>query len=222
MKAIRIVFVLLAALAATACLPVATKSPIGTTQGFMVDPSLVGTWKGSANGEKVESWFHFLPGHDNTLMAIVVTPPNDTDQGGWGAFALQTVKLGKSWFMNAQEVSDNGNVANDKTAQNTTPLLYKISDDGKLTLYMLDEKATAAAIKAGKIQGTVEPGEDGDVTITAEPDDLDAFFQTPEGIALFSKQFAVLTRADASVETSSATPASPPTPASPATPAHTN
>ena len=213
MKAIRILFAAVAALALTACLPVATKSPIGSTQGFVMDPSLLGTWKGVAGTEKVQSWFHFLPGRENTVMAIIVTPPGDTDQGGWGAFALQTVKLGTNWYMNAQEVSDNGNIANDKTAQNTTPLLYKISDDGKLTLYMLDEKATAAAIKAGKIAGTVEPGQDGDVTITAEPDDLDAFFQTPEGVALFSKQFAVLTREDSSEETNSATPA---------TPAHTN
>lgn len=198
MKAIRIVFVLIAALATAACLPVATKTPIGSTQGFVMDPSLIGTWKGTANAEKVQSWFHFLPGRENTIMAVVVTPASDNDSGGYGAFALQTVKLGNNWFMNAQEVSDNGNVANDKTAQNTTPLRYTISDDGKLTLYMLDEKATAAAIKAGKIAGTVEPGEDGDVTITAEPDDLDAFFQTPEGVALFSKQFAVLTRVDSS------------------------
>jgi hypothetical protein len=198
MKAVRIAFVLIAALAATACLPVATKSPIGTTQGFVMDPSLIGTWEGAANGEKAQSWFHFLPGKENTIMAVVVTPAGDTDSGGYGAFALQTVKLGGNWFMNAQEVSDNGNIANDKTAQSTTPLRYTIGDDGKLTLYMLDEKATAAAIKAGKIQGTIEPGQDGDVTITSEPDDLDAFFQTPEGVALFSKQFAVLTKVDTS------------------------
>ncbi len=196
MKTFRVLVAIAAVFAATACLPVATKSPIGTTQGFMVDPSLLGTWKGATGGEKAESWFHFLPGRENTVMAIVVSPPNDTDQGGWGAFALQTVKLGANWFMNAQEVSDNGNVATDKTAQNTTPLLYKIGDDGKLTLYMLDEKATAAAIKAGKIAGTVEPGKDGDVTITAEPDDLDAFFQTPEGVGLFTNKFAVLRRVD--------------------------
>jgi len=196
MKAIRIAFALIAALAATACLPVASKSPIGSTQGFVIDPSLIGTWKGAANGEKVASYFHFLPGRENTIMAVVVTPPGDDDQGGWGAFALQTVKLGSNYFMNAQEVSDNGQVATDKTAQNTTPLLYKIGDDGKLTLYMLDEKATAAAIKAGKIAGTVEPGDYGDVTLTADPEALDAFFQTPEGLALFTEPFAVLTRAD--------------------------
>jgi hypothetical protein len=196
MKAIRIVFALIAALSASACLPVSSKSPIGSTQGFVIDPSLIGTWKGAANGEKVASYFHFLPGRENTIMAVVVTPSSEDDQGGWGAFALQTVKLGSSYFMNAQEVSDNGKVASDQSAQNTTPLLYKISDDGKLTLYMLDEKATAAAIKAGKIAGTVEPGDFGDVAITADPEALDAFFQTPEGLALFTTPFAVLTRAD--------------------------
>lgn len=193
MKTVHLVLVLCVAFIASACLPVSTKSPIGTTQGFVPDSSLMGTWKGVTPGEKVASWFHFIPGREGTVMAVVVTPSNDEDQGGWGAFALQTVKLGGNYFMNAQEVSDNGTVATDKTAQNTTPLLYKISDDGKLTLYMLDEKAVAAEIKAGKIAGTVEPGQDGDVSITAEPDDLDALFQTPEGIALFSKKFAVLT-----------------------------
>jgi hypothetical protein len=196
MKAIGIVFALVAALAAAGCLPVASKSPIGSTQGFVMDPSLIGTWKGAASGQKVASWFHFLPGRENTIMAVVVTPSNEDDSGGWGAFALQTAKLGSNYFMNAQEVSDNGKVASDQTAQNPTPLLYKIGDDGKLTLYMLNEKATAAAIKAGKIAGTVEPGDYGDVTLTADPDALDAFFQTPEGLALFTEPFAVLTRVD--------------------------
>ena len=210
MRAVRIFAALALALAASACLPVASKSPIGSTQGFVIDPSLIGTWKGTANGGKVASWFHFLPGRDNTVMAVVITPASEDDSGGWGAFALQTVKLGSNYFMNAQEVSDNGNVAGDKTAQNPTPLLYKIGDDGKLTLYMLDEKATAAAIKAGKIAGTVEPGDYGDVTITADPDALDAFFQTPEGVALFTQQFAVLTRVDSSESSTTATSA--PTP----------
>ncbi len=194
MKVLRIVFALCAALAASACLPVTTSAPIGTTQGFVIDSSLLGTWKGIAGGEKVASYFHFLPGHDGTIMAVVVTPPSDDDEGGWGAFALQTAKLGNNYFMNAQEVSDNGKVAGDTTAQAPTPLLYTIGDDGKLTLYMLDEKATAAAIAAGKIAGKVEPGNYGDVSITATPEDLDAFFQTPEGVALFKTPFAVLTK----------------------------
>lgn len=195
MKAIRIALVLCAALIATACLPVTSKSPIGTTQGLLMDESLLGTWKGIAGTETVPAYFHFLPGKDGTIMAIVVTPANQQDDGGWGAFALKTVILGGNHFMNAQEVSDNGKVSNGTTAQNTTPLLYKMVD-GNLVLYMMDEKDTAAAIKAGRIAGTVEPGEYGDVSITAEPEALDAFVQTPEGLALFKTPFATLTRAD--------------------------
>jgi hypothetical protein len=195
MNAIRIALILCAALIATACLPVTTKSPIGSTQGFVMDQLVLGTWKGTAGTETVPSYFHFLPGKEGTIMAIVVTPANQQDDGGWGAFALQTVLLGANHFMNAQEVSDNGKVASGATAERTTPLLYKMID-GKMVLYMLDEKDTAAAIKAGKIAGTVEPGDYGDVSITAEPAVLDAFMQTPEGLALFKEPFATLTRAD--------------------------
>ena len=37
-------------------------------------------------------------------------------------------------------------------------LLYRFGKDGRLMLYLLDEDATRAAIKAGKIKGEIDPG----------------------------------------------------------------
>ncbi len=48
-------------------------------------------------------------------------------------------------------------------------LLYRFGKDGRLMLYLLDEDATRAAIKAGKVKGEIEPGSSGDVRITADP-----------------------------------------------------
>ena len=64
------------------------------------------------------------------------------------------------------------------------PLLYVVKGR-TLTLYLLDEDKTKEAVKAGKLAGTVEPGESGDVQITAEPEALDAFMAKPEAAELF-------------------------------------
>ena len=74
-------------------------------------------------------------------------------------------------------------------------MLYKFGKPHPLTLYLLDEDKVKEAIKAGKIAGTVEPGDSGDVQITADAAALDAFFATPEAAKLF-KIFVVLKRAE--------------------------
>jgi hypothetical protein len=74
------------------------------------------------------------------------------------------------------------------------PVLYRISADGSLALYLIDEKAARAAIEKGALAGTVEPGEYGDVTITAGPAALDTFFASAAGRALFMKPIGILQR----------------------------
>ena len=51
-----------------------------------------------------------------------------------------------------------------------------------------------AAVKANEIAGTVDPGEDGDVHITANAKALDKFLASPRGAALFSKPLVTMTR----------------------------
>ena len=74
------------------------------------------------------------------------------------------------------------------------PMLYRFDGPRRLTLFFMDEDATKAAIQSGAIKGTVEPGQFGDATITADPKSLDAFMATKKATALFGAKFATLTK----------------------------
>ena len=193
MKAIRFAVLGLAALFVAACLPVTTKNPVGSTVGFKADPAIIGLWKGRGDdSDDKDGYFYFLRNEDGSITAILITPGKDTDD--WGTFTLQTASLGANHLMNVREALKNGQPNDEELAKANILLLYRIERDGKLTLALLDDEATAAAVKAGKIQGTIEPGSSGDVHITAEPAAQDAFFATKEGAALFSKKLVTLTR----------------------------
>jgi hypothetical protein len=58
----------------------------------------------------------------------------------------------------------------------------------------MDDKAVADAIRGGEIAGAIEPGDNGDVHITAAEPALDAFMKTPRAAKLFSKALVVLTK----------------------------
>jgi hypothetical protein len=190
----RIGLVILASLGAAACPPVTSKNPVGTTVAATPDPALTGLWKGRMTPESGFSYFTFFPQDDGTISAIVVTPQSSADKGGWGAFSLQTVTLGANRFINARETLDDGKPATGPMADNTIPLLYRVNGDGALVLYIVDEAAAKRAIKANKILGTIEDGQDGDVMLTAAPGDLDAYMGSPAGRALFVKPLTILRR----------------------------
>ncbi len=193
MKAIRFAVLALAALFAAACLPVTTKNPVGSTAGFKPDPALLGLWKGHGeDDEGNDGYFYFLRNEEGSITAILITPGKDMDD--WGTFTLQTATLGANHLMNVREGLKNGKPNDEELAKANILMLYRIERDGKLTLALLDDEATGAAIKAGRIRGTIEPGSSGDVHITAEPAQQDAFFATKEGAALFSKKLVTLTK----------------------------
>ena len=193
MKAIRFAVLALAALFVAACLPVTTTNPVGSTVGFKPDPALIGLWKGHGeDADDQDGYFYFLRNEDGSITAILITPGKDMDD--WGTFTLETATLGPNHLMNVREGLKNGKPNDEELAKANIPMLYRIERDGKLTLALLDDEATAAAVRAGKIQGTIEPGTSGDVHITAEPAEQDAFFATREGAALFGKKLVTLTR----------------------------
>lgn len=177
-----------------ACPPVTSKTPIGTTVTAASDPALTGVWKGRVSSSDTASYFTFLPQDDGTITAIVITPPTPQDKGGWGVFALKSVQLGSNHYMNARETIDDGKPASGKMADNVIPILYKVNGDGALVLYIVDEQAAKNAIKSGKLAGTVEEGQFGDVTLTAGPGELDAYMASPAGRALFVKPLVILRR----------------------------
>jgi hypothetical protein len=192
------------ALMAAACLPVTTKTPVGTTVGLAADPALVGTWRvvpkkdAAATDEEGPGYLHFVLDGGGHLTALAISPGKPTDKGtghgSWSVFAATAAALGSRHYLNVHETFEDGKQAKLDDMQNI-PLLYTI-DDGTLTLYLIDEKAAKAAIAAGRIDGTVESGDFGDVVLTASADKLDAFLATDEGAGLFTEKLIVAERVE--------------------------
>jgi len=187
MNAVRFAVALAVSLLVTACLPVTSTSPVGTTVGFTADPALSGLWRGQVH--QPEGWVYitFFPQTDNTTTAVLISPPDasrkdDSAQGDWSVYSLQTAALGPYRYMNAKEISNNGKAPDEAQAGKTFALV----------IYLLDEKAAAVAIKSGALAGTIGQGSFGDITLTADPAALDAFMATPAGRALFVKPLILL------------------------------
>jgi hypothetical protein len=198
MKRLHAALTIAVALLLAGCLPVTSKTPVGTTAGLGADEALYGTWIGHSQDEKEKglAYFHFLKGKDNeagTISALMVTPGDNDDD--WMSFTVRTAKLGAHNYMNAVATGGNGVKIGAGEKGESIPLLYSFGRHHTLTLYLLDEDKVKEAIQAGKIAGTVESGDYGDVKITADAAALDAFMATPEAAKLF-KVFVVLRKAE--------------------------
>ncbi len=195
MRLVRLTAVIGAALLLCGCLPVTTKSPIGATVGSKPDPALYGVWRGAPEKKgDAPAFIIFVKDADGSTTAIL-SASSDSKEGDWQEFLVKPVEMGGHTFMSVRETRVNGAVADDELAGEQIPLLYIVKNNS-LKLIMLDEKKTADAIKSGALAGVVEPGEYGDVEITADAPTLDNFFQTPAGVALFSGQPIDMKRVD--------------------------
>jgi len=204
MRLLRAAVAMAAMFLAAGCLPVTSKTPVGTTAGLDADEALTGTWIGRAEDQEDKSrkkdkgvlYLHFLKDKDAGGFSVLWAATGDgKDNGEWMSFKVGTARLGTNRYMNAVETGKDGKPVDGALKDASFPLLYSFGRHHRLTLYMLDEDKVKAAIKAAKIAGTVESGDYGDVKITAEPAALDAFMATPEAAALF-KVFIVLKRAE--------------------------
>jgi hypothetical protein len=177
------------------CLPVTSKTPVGTTAGLGTDPALYGTWKGQSSDakDKDDATFHFMKAKDGSVTALIVLAKG-SDDDGWTVFNVRTATLGKNHFINAVETFDKDAPADGSLKNANIPLLYTINSR-TLTLYLIDEDKAKEAVQRGAIKGTVEPGQSGDVQITADAAELDAFMAKPEAAKLF-KVFIVLRKAE--------------------------
>ncbi len=185
------------ALMLAGCLPVTTKSPVGTTVGLGADPALIGTWmpvpdKDTDDG--APGYFHFFRNEDGTLAALLVSTGNAKKTGEWSLYRITTARIGGRDYMNVRAVSDNGKTTTDSDLGNI-PINYRLDDDGTLSLYLIDEDAAKAAIASGAIEGEAGKDKSGDAVLTASPEKLDAFLASEAGQALFRRKLAVLRRA---------------------------
>ena len=213
MKLRHIVWAIGCSLLLAGCLPVTSKVPVGTTAGLGADPALLGTWTGRAEDQpdqdkndkdKGTLYIHFLPAKSPdgpAINGVWVVTKNGKNDGELNIYVLRTAKLGDNNFIDVVKFTNSDTQTKPGAAPDNglnggfIPLLYTIGKHRTLSLYLLDEDKVKAAITAGKIAGTVETGNFGDVTITADAHALDAFMATPEAAKLF-KVFVVLHKAE--------------------------
>lgn len=195
MIVIRLAAALACAFVLTGCLPVTSKTPVGTTTGLAADPALFGIWKGHSPDadNKDDGFFHFMLAKDGAITVAVILARGSSDDG-WTIFNARTATLGKNHFINAVETFDKDAPAEGKLKNANIPLLYTLKAR-TLTIYLVDEDKAKAAVRAGKLKGTIEPGANGDVEFTSEAAELDAFMATPEAAGLF-KVMMVLKKVD--------------------------
>jgi hypothetical protein len=177
-----------------ACFPPMTTHPVG---GASAGPELrlLGDWNAKMAqadpGKQDANFFFRMKGG---RMHVLITQPGAMNHEDDMAAIVTAATVRGNVFLNAQLIAANKHQDMDSQPPGTIALLCKFDDARHVTLYLMDEDATKAAIRAGKIEGHVEPGQFGDATITARPGVLNAFVSSREGLALFSEKVATLTR----------------------------
>ncbi len=203
MRLLRAALAIAVTFLAAGCLPVTSKTPVGTTVGLGADEALLGTWIGRSEDQedkdqkdKGVAYLHFVQSKDaGTISALWVSVAESKGDSGWMSFTVSTAKLGDNRYMNAVQTGEDGKPVDGALKDASFPLLYSFGKHHRLTLYLLDEDKVKEAIQAGKIAGTIESGNFGDVKITADAAALDAFMAKPEAAKLF-KVFVVLRRVE--------------------------
>jgi hypothetical protein len=198
MSKVRFAWVAFAALFLAACLPVSTRSPLGTTAGLGQDKALIGSWKvipTDKSSEDEPGFLHFLL-DDGAMTGLLISTGKPGGDGEWSIYGISTATLGGHAYLNARIVSENGKAASPDETDRTIPLLYRAQQDGSIAFYLINEDAAKAAVKAGRIEGQVGEGSMGDVLITAAPEALDKFFASDEGVRLFREKLMVLRKVE--------------------------
>jgi hypothetical protein len=197
MPSIRIVLALAAALLLSACLPVTTKTPLGTTTKFAPDLALTGMWRGQNDKQEAPGYIGFIKNADDTMTAVMVSPESGSNDGDWETFSLKVVTLGGKHYMTAREtfVKDKPADQGDPSDQLGNIIVFYRVEGKTLNLYFADEKKTAALIKAGKLHGTVSDDTSSpDIALTSDGAALDKFFASSAADALFVKPAVTLTK----------------------------
>jgi hypothetical protein len=190
MKSIRSSLAILALLALAACYPPTTDHPIGTSAGLKPDPMFEGTWKAGPDPDEHKiGYYHFLPGSDGTITALLV--PDKGAPTDVVVVRFTTAHLGKWGFMNVRLLDGMTTESKDQPS-GSIPVLYHFDGANTLSFSMLDEDHLKEAINAHRIAGGPSPYDKNDIAITADGPALDKFFQSAAGVALFTKPFAVL------------------------------
>ena len=177
-----------------ACFPPMTAHPVGGANA-LPDPSYVGTWNAKmaqADPGKQDAVFVFRM--KGGKLTVLITDPKEKHHDDDIGAELTGAMVGGNRFLNARLVATNNHQDDSGQPPGTFPVLCKFTDARHASLYLMNDDATKAAIKAGKIKGHVEPGQFGDATITADVGALNAFMSSPAGLALFTEKIADISK----------------------------
>ncbi|MEJ0042665.1 MAG: hypothetical protein WDM81_10810 [Rhizomicrobium sp.] len=191
MKTVHAVLAAVLAFALSACYPPVTTRPVGIPAP---ETRIAGLWLATpADKDAHPSYFHFLPQQDGSITVLMADAGHKPD-GDWSVVTLTTAKLGANTIFNVRMVENDGKPETD-IQRGTIPVLYRFDAKGRLSLFLMDEDATKAAIRAGRIAGDPGKGDGGNAILTGGPA-LDKYLGSREGMALFSKAFASMRRID--------------------------
>jgi hypothetical protein len=180
--------VLLLCLMLTACV-VDSKNPIGSPESAQIDQRLLGDWI-ATNGDIV----HFSA-RDAHWMTVVTTPktPDPDKKPEPSVFFVTTI-------------GDESYLSMKSTDANSKPIYslfhYRISSEQKLQMWGLSQDEMAAAVRAGKLKGTVQdrgtagnpPHPDLDVHLTDTSERLAKFISHHDPAVLFTDESDPLTK----------------------------
>ena len=128
--------------------------PLSDPEKAVNDERLTGLW--IAKIEKEIVFAHFLLKGESTTEIITVSTKG-SGKGDWPVFNMFPSRIGGESYMNVKLVVHNGKAPDDRE-KNYGLVRYRISIDGVLTVWRLNEKAIIEDIEGGKVEGEVKRG----------------------------------------------------------------
>lgn len=176
---------LLLTLAAALCLTLAacvpnSQCPLSNPGDSHFDPKLIGDWL-----DKKDQETYRITAKDGSWMHVdVLKNGTQTD-----SYNFYSTTIGKNTFANVI-FTNKDNPALPPTGY--TFIRYSTSEAGTLKMWSLSSDATAAAVRAGKLNGSVSADKDKDVYLTDDPATLVKFFQKANLDKLFTNEVTLV------------------------------
>ncbi|MGB0747602.1 MAG: hypothetical protein ACPGO3_02560 [Magnetospiraceae bacterium] len=177
-------FALLLIMVLGGCLPEFTH-PIAVPDATTPDPRLISAWQGHDDDEIV--YMHLVNREDGGLDALMIQYGEDQGEpsAGWDQMIAYTAHLGTHDYLSVRDPDES----------EVYLLVRYVIDGDSLTLWLADEDGFEAAIRDGKIAGTLPKKEFASAKITASTAELAAFLSAADPATLFDpKEPVTLTR----------------------------
>lgn len=187
---IRTIAIAGAAALLAACIP-EFANPI--TGGNAADPQLVGKWNGKGDGDSEQETMQIEIAAEGSGLTIVLRDPGGATSGEALRFTGTAAEANGTRYINVRPVGE------DVPAEYGHMIFRYEAKGAEIHVVGLDNKKIAAAIEAGKLQGTTSgQGTDTAPKVSASGADVAAYLATDEGKAAFSSgagDTLILTRA---------------------------